>query len=341
MITNPHVMRQMEGMPAPRAVRLDAAAAIAEAIALRVAPLDLPRLRDGEVLVVVAAAGVNPSDAKAALGLMPHAVFPRTPGRDFAGTVVEGPPEWIGKAVFGSSGELGIQRNGTHATHVAVEASALVEKPPTMSMDEAAAIGVPFVTAQEGLRRAGLSGAGETVLVLGLNGKVGQAVAQIAAWRGSHVLGVVRRAEPYAGYASTPVAVLDASTGDVPAQVRELTGGRGADLVFNTVGEPYYALGTAALARHGRQVFIASTRAPVPFDVFAFYRGAHTYVGVDTLALSSIETGDVLRVLVPGFATGALRPFPIQPGAIHALDDAASAYRAVLGATRDRLVLRP
>jgi NADPH:quinone reductase len=177
--------------------------------------------------------------------------------------------------------------------------------------------------------------------VLGLNGKVGQAVAQIAAWRGSHVLGVVRRAEPYAGYASTPVAVLDASTGDVPAQVRELTGGRGADLVFNTVGEPYYALGTAALARYGRQVFIASTRAPVSFDVFAFYRGAHTYVGVDTLALSSRETGDVLRTLEPGFATGALHPFPIQPRAIHTLDDAASAYRAVLGATRDRLIVRP
>lgn len=339
MTTTLHPMKPPEG--SGRALRLDAAATVAEAIAPRLVPMDLPQLGDGTALVAVAAAGVNPSDAKAALGLMPHAVFPRIPGRDFSGTVLDGPPELVGKAVFGSSGDLGIRRDGTHATHLAVEAAALVEKPTAMTMDEAAAIGVPFVTAQEGLRRAGLWGAGETVLVLGLNGKVGQAVAQIAAWRGARVLGVVRRDEPYVGFASSPVSVLDASAGDVPARVRALTDGRGADLVFNTVGEPYYALGAASLAKLGRQVFIAATRELVPFDIFAFYRGRHTYVGIDTLALSSVETGDVLRDLAPAFATGHLRPFPIQPSAVYALEDAAAAYRAVLGATRDRLVLRP
>src|ERR1700750_1058815 len=83
----------------------------------------------GEVLVEVRAAAVNPSDIKAATGLMPYAVFPRTPGRDYAGVVIEGPSEWIGREVFGSSGDLGIRRNGSHATHLAVEAEALVEKP--------------------------------------------------------------------------------------------------------------------------------------------------------------------------------------------------------------------
>lgn len=324
-----------------RALRLDAAAPDAVAIAPRVIPMDVPRPGDGEAVVAVAAAGINPSDAKAALGLMPYAVFPRTPGRDFAGTVVDGPPELIGKEVFGSSGDLGIRRDGSHATHLWVEAAALVEKPRSISMDEAAAVGVPFVTAQEGLRRAAMQGPGETVLVLGLNGKVGQAVAQIATWRGARVLGVVRRDEPYAGFASGSVSVLDASAGDVPAQVRELTDGRGADLVFNTVGEPYYALGTASLAKLGRQVFIAATRQTVAFDIFTFYRGRHTYVGVDTLALSSVETATLLRALLPGFATGHLRPFPIHPRAVHALEDAAAAYRLVLGAARDRLVLRP
>src|SRR6266480_5540421 len=107
-----------------------------------------------EVLIELKAAGVNPSDGKAATGLMPYAVFPRTPGRDFAGIVVDGPSEWLGREVFGSSGDLGIRRDGTQATHLVVEVAALVEKPDSISMDEAAGIGVPFVTAIEGFRRA-------------------------------------------------------------------------------------------------------------------------------------------------------------------------------------------
>lgn len=291
-------------------------------------------------MVAVAAAGVNPSDAKAALGLMPYAVFPRTPRRDFAETVIDGPPKLIGWEAFGSSGDLGIRRDGAHAIHVLVEAAALVEKPAALGLEEAAAIGVPFVTAQEGRSRAALQGPGETVLVLGLNGKVGQAVASIATWRGARVLGVVRQDKPYAGFASGPVSVLDASAGDIPARMRALTDGRGVDLVFNTVGELYYAVGAASLAKLGRQVFIAATRETVPFDIFAFYRGRHTYVGIDTLALSSVETAAVLRDLVASFATGRLRPFPIQPKAVYALEDTAVAYRAVLGATGDRLILR-
>src|SRR3954453_8259294 len=100
-----------------------------------------------DAVVEIKAAGVNPSDVKAATGLMPYAVFPRTPGRDFAGVVIDGPPEWLGRGVFGSAGDLGIRRHGTHATHLVVEAAALVEKPAAVSMEEAAGIGVPFVTA--------------------------------------------------------------------------------------------------------------------------------------------------------------------------------------------------
>src|ERR1700704_2128981 len=75
-----------------------------------------------EVLIEVRAAAVNPSDVKAATGLMPYAVFPRTSGRDYAGIVIDGPAGWLGREVFGSSGDLGIRRDGTHATHLAGEA---------------------------------------------------------------------------------------------------------------------------------------------------------------------------------------------------------------------------
>src|SRR6201999_3026969 len=154
-----------------RCVRLLAKADDAASIAPSIEHRALSRTAN-EVLIEVRAAAVNPSDVKAATGLMPYAVFPRTPGRDFAGVVVEGPPEWVGREVFGSSGDLGIRRDGTHATHLVVEAAALVEKPASISMEEAAGIGVPFVTAIEGFRRAGMPTAGDTALIMGLNGKV-------------------------------------------------------------------------------------------------------------------------------------------------------------------------
>src|SRR5258707_14148589 len=88
------------------ALRLNAKAADAPSLAPAIEKCCLTRGPD-DVVVEIKAAGVNPSDVKAATGLMPYAAFPRTPGRDFAGVVVDGSPEWIGREVFGSSGDLG------------------------------------------------------------------------------------------------------------------------------------------------------------------------------------------------------------------------------------------
>ena len=170
---------------------------------------------------------------------------------------------------------------------------------------------------------------------------MGQAATQIATWRGARVIGVVRRPEDYEGHANGPVEVIDSSSTDVAARVKELTDGKGADIVFNTVGDPYYQAGTASLAKLGRQIFIAAVNRIVEFDIFAFYRGRHTYVGIDTLALSSVETADVLRELAPGFASGHLKPFPVKSKGIYALEDAAEAYVKVMGSSRDRIVLVP
>src|SRR5258707_407261 len=233
-------------------LRLNAKAANAASIAPAIEKRLLSRAAN-DVIVEIKAAGVNPSDVKAATGLMPYAVFPRTPGRDFAGTVVDGPPEWLGREVFGSSGDLGIRRDGTHATHLVVEAAALVEKPGNISMDEAAGVGVPFVTAIEGFRRAGMPAAQDTVLVMGLNGKVGQAATQLASWRGARVIGVVRRDEAYQGHANGPLEVINASTTDIAARVWDLTAGKGADIVFNTVGDPYFEAANKSFRLAGRR----------------------------------------------------------------------------------------
>jgi len=323
-----------------RCVRLNLKAPDAASLAPAIERHALSR-RDNEVLIEVKAASVNPSDVKAATGLMAYAVFPRTPGRDYAGVVIDGPPLTVGREVFGSSGDLGIRRDGTHATHLVVEAEAVVEKPGRVSFDEAAGIGVPFVTAMEGFRRSGIPKAGETVLIMGVNGKVGQAATQIATWRGAPVIGVVRKREPYEGHANAPIEVIDASSADVATCVRELTGGKGADIVFNTVGDPYFQAAHESLALRGRQILIAAIHPLVQFNILEFYRGQHSYVGIDTLALSSVATGDVLRELAPGFADGHLQPFSINPAAIYPLEDAKHAYVAVAGSSRDRVILRP
>src|ERR1700716_3610624 len=323
-----------------RGVRLLARAENPAALAPGIERRTLARAAN-ELLVEIRAAAVNPSDVKAATGLMPYAVFPRTPGRDYAGVVVDGPADWIGREVFGSSGDLGIRRDGTHATHLAVEADAVVAKPKNLSWDEAAGIGVPFVTAMEGFRRAGMPGKDETVLVMGVNGKVGQAAVQIASWHGARVIGVVRKSEPYEGHSNSTVDVIDASATDVATRVREHTGGKGADIVFNTVGDPYFQAAHQSLALRGRQILIAAIDRIVQFNILEFYRGQHTYVGVDTLGLSSVATGAVLKQLVPGFASGHLKPFPIRPNAIFPLEEAKVAFLAVAGSSRDRVILRP
>jgi NADPH2:quinone reductase len=323
-----------------RCVRLNAKADSADALAPSVEPRRLTRAAN-EVLIEIKAAAVNPSDVKAATGLMPYAVFPRTPGRDYAGIIIDGPSGTIGREVFGSSGDLGIRRDGTHATHLSVELEATVEKPKSISWEEAAGIGVPFVTAIEGFRRAGIPKAGETVLVMGVNGKVGQAAVQIATWHGARAIGVVRKREPYEGHANAAVDVIDASSVDVATRVRELTGGKGADIVFNTVGDPYFQAAHKSLALRGRQILIAAIERIVQFNILEFYRGQHSYFGIDTLGLSSVATGDVLRELAPGFASGHLKPFPINPASVFSLEDARRAFVAVAGSSRERVILKP
>ena len=93
------------------------------------------------------------------------------------------------------------------------------------------------------------------------------------------------------------------------------------------------------MAHGATQVFIATLDRAVPFDIFAFYRGQHRYVGVDTLALSAAETGAVLETLRPGFEAGALTPYEIEPDFVFPLSRAEEAYRIVLGGAPQRVLL--
>ena len=188
------------------ALRVDAKAAGPEALGAAVHVLELDAsnaVPDGFAVVEVHSAGVNPSDVKAVLGAMPHAVWPRTPGRDYAGVVVEGPKALLGREVWGSGGELGIRRDGTHAQPPRdCRRRICGRSPATITLAEAGAVGVPFITAYTGLREAGSVQRGDVVLVLGANGKVGQAAIQIATAAGARVFGVERTPEAYRGHAT-------------------------------------------------------------------------------------------------------------------------------------------
>src|SRR5213593_2470576 len=213
-----------------RKLVLTGKAANAEALAPQIVDVERPEPPPGHAVVEVKAAAVNPSDVKAALGLMPHAIWPRTLGRDYAGTVVAGPAAWLGVDVWGTGGDLGVSRDGTHARYLVLPVDALSRKPQSVSIAAAATVGVPFITANEGLRRAGLVGKGQTVVVFGANGKVGQAAIQLATRAGARVIGVERGAGRYVGHASGSVTVLDGTSPDAARVLQEATDGRGADI---------------------------------------------------------------------------------------------------------------
>jgi NADPH2:quinone reductase len=232
-----------------RRLRVMRKADTVDAIDLRLETCDPPTPGANEVLVEIRAAGVNRSDVAAAMGRMPQALWPRTPGREWAGVVVEGPADLIDREVFGAGGDLGITRDGTHASHLVVPRDALVDKPAALTMTDAGSIGVPFVTALEGFQRAGMPRPGDVVLVTAVNGMVGQAAAQIAAMHGAHVFGVTRRSEPFV-QSHCQVRMIDGSSDDLAAVVRDETAGHGADIVYNTVGSPYFVAANQAMA-HG------------------------------------------------------------------------------------------
>ncbi|WP_420715532.1 quinone oxidoreductase family protein [Cupriavidus sp. D39] len=323
------------------AIRITEKASDIDSLSLQLAGVARPTAGIGQCVIEVVSAGVNPSDVKATLGLMPHAVWPRTPGRDYAGVVVDGPSDMVGLEVWGSGGELGIRRDGTHGRYLTIDAQSVRAKPAALSLLEAGAVGVPFITAYEGLRRAGMPSAGDVVLVCGGNGKVGQATIQIATALGARVFAIERTAEAYRGHANGPVRMIDASSEAIAAVVRGETDGHGADIVYNTVGSPYFEQANQAMAIGAKQIFISTIEKAVPFDIFAFYRGQHTYVGVDTLALDSAACARILDELAPMFAQGKLQPFPVLPTYTYGLERADQAYRAVLQGATERVVLKP
>jgi len=305
---------------------------------LELAEVAAPAIAETMALVRVMAASVNPSDVKNVAGAMKQTTLPRIPGRDFAGVVEAGPPEWIGAQVWGT-GNTGFTRDGSHAEMIAVPAASLRRKPDNLSFDQAASVGVNYMAAWCGVEAAGLRG-GETVLLIGAGGGVGGAAAQIARRLGARVIG----ADRHAPHSDAPIhgiaEKLILGTEDLPAEVRMATGGNGADVVFDLVGGVMFRSAVNSLALRGRLVEIAATgQREVSFDLADFYHNESRLYGVDTLKRDLTASAEVLEVLMPGFVAEDYRAAPISQ--ICGLGQAQEAYRAVAAGSTGRVVLRP
>jgi NADPH:quinone reductase len=290
-------------------------------------------------VVRVMAASINPSDVKNVAGAMSQTTLPRVPGRDFAGVVEAGPSEWIGAEVWGTGGDTGFTRDGTHAELMAVPVASLRRKPKTLSFDEAASVGVNYMAAWCGVEAASLK-SGETVLLIGAGGGVGSAAAQIARRLGARVIGADRRAPAHDAPIRAIAETLIVGAEDLPAEVRAVTGGKGADVVFDLVGGVMFRSALKCLAWRGRLVEIAATRQrEVSFDLADFYHNESRLFGVDTLKRDLTASAEILDALTPGFVAGDYRAAPIA--ATCGLGEAREAYRKVAAGVTGRIVLRP
>ncbi len=202
---------------------------------LHIEEVPIPEPSEREALVRVKAAAINPSDIGNVAGRFKKTTLPRTPGRDFAGVVVKG-KHHEGEEIWGSAPNLGIVNDGSHAEYVVVPVETVSPKPKSLSMAQAASIGIPYITAWASVVNAAQIQAGETILIVGAAGAVGQAAMQIANWKQARVIGADTKSDPIPG----TDAVVNTKSEDLRERVLELTAGKGVNAVFDTVGGPMF-----------------------------------------------------------------------------------------------------
>lgn len=250
-------------------------------------PTWLPRPQPdaGQVLVRIHASGVNPLDTKIHAGAAEHArqPLPAILGMDLAGVIEEvgrGVSRFqVGDEVYGFTGGIG-GLQGSLAQYAAVDARLIARKPANVTMREAAALPLVFITAWEGLVDRAKVGSGHKVLVHGGAGGVGHVAVQLARARGADVFatGTAAQAAYIRSIGATPI---DYETTSVEAYVNAFTEGKGFDIVYDTVGGPVLDASFLAVRRYSGHVVTSlgwGTHKLAPLS----FRGA-TFSGVFTL----------------------------------------------------------
>jgi NADPH2:quinone reductase len=225
--------------------------------------IPVPEVTSGHVLVDVKAAALNFPDLLLIANEYQVSIpVPFTPGNEFSGRVAaigEGVEGFaVGDPVYGSVMEGGM------AEQVLVPAGALFPIPEGLSMIEAAAFRVTYMTAYHGLVTAGAVQPGEWVVVLGAAGGVGTAMVDVATRLGARVLAVASSQDRLAvAKALGAEAGIDYSTEKLKERIKEITG-EGADLVIDPVGDRFAEPALRAIRWGGRFVSIGFAAGDIP-----------------------------------------------------------------------------
>ncbi len=289
-----------------------------------------PEPGPGDVRVRVSAAGVNRADLMQRTGgyAAPPGWPADIPGLEFAGEV-----DRLGADVEGwNAGDrvMGLAGGGAYAERVVVPAEHLLPIPDGMDEVEAAGIPEVFITAHDALRTRGSLMEGESVLIHAVGGGVGTAGLQIARAYGALVMGTSRSPWKLERAEALGLAVaIDLSGPDVAfaERVREVTDGRGADLVLDLVGGPYLAENLRSMGPLGRQVVVGLPGGrSAEVDLGLLLSKRLTLVGTALRSRSRIEKAAATRLfaeeVLPLLADGRIRPV------VHEVIPAAQAGRA-------------
>jgi NADPH:quinone reductase-like Zn-dependent oxidoreductase len=289
---------------------------------LKLEQIPQPEPQEGEVLVRVYAAGVNPVDWKLRAGWMKNfrpSTFPYVPGADLAGVV-----EKVGSGVtsFQAGQEVfGRSSQGSYTEYGIAPANTLALKPKSLSFDEAATIPVGATTAWQGLFDHGNLQSGQRVLILGGAGGVGLFAVQFAHWKGAHVISTASTRNVDFVRSLGAETVIDYTKAHVEDEVHDI------DLVFDTVGGATLATAWPTLKRGGTLVSIAGQPDA----------GKARELGVRTANFSAQVTSELLSTFARLIDEGQIKTFV---GATFPLSEAGKAQElSQSGHGRGRIVL--
>lgn len=229
-----------------------------------------------EVRVRVAAVAVNPIDTYLRAGAIKMPLpMPFTPGCDLAGTVEAVGPQArrfkVGDRVWGSNQGL-LGRQGTFAEFSCADEEYLYPLPAGVKETDAAAAALVGITAHLGLFQRARLQAGETVFVNGGTGGVGSMVVQMARATGARAVATVGSAEKAAACrAMGAERAIHYKTEDVASVLKELTGGKGVDVWYETQREQDFVKAVDLIRPRGRMVIMAGREARPIFPTGPFY----------------------------------------------------------------------
>ncbi|MEU4922811.1 NADPH:quinone oxidoreductase family protein [Streptomyces parvus] len=223
---------------------------------MRLEETDRPTPGDGQVLVEVRAANVNFPDALLCRGqYQVRPPLPFTPGLEVCGATEDG------RRVLANP----VLPHGGFADWIVADEAALLPAPDALDDAEAAALHVGYQTGWFGLHRRAHLQPGETLLVHAAAGGVGSAAVQLGKAAGAQVIGVVGGPDKAAVARELGCdLVIDRRSEDIVAAVKEATGGRGADVVYDPVGGDAYTKSTKCIAFEGRILLIGFASGVIP-----------------------------------------------------------------------------